>query len=222
MLPEVTIAGRINAAHVEVQAHAKGMLLAAKEAGELLIKAKERIPHGGFKAWVEGNTRVPYRTARRYMQVAKTVAGDHFDADATIDSVLDTHATRRNSKPTPAFTQEDAEYALKIHARAERGQDHERDVASSKLEKLAKDHGMSAEELVSKARALIPHNDLSPEEAAFRAREQKREQELNALRAEMVRRNELHLHLLEKLKDRTKEEIIKLLADAYAQLNKTI
>lgn len=106
--------------------HAKGMLLEAKYAGDRLLEAKASCKHGEFKAWVQENTRVLYRTARRYMQVSKVVVDDQFDPDATIDSVLDTNAARQD-KPkasTPTFTEADAEYAQKLHAMATRGEEN--------------------------------------------------------------------------------------------------
>lgn len=92
-----TLPEAINAAHVAVRGAGKTMLLEAKKAGDLLLQAKEQCAHGEFKTWIEKNCAFPYRTAARYMQLAKSVASDTFDLDATIDSILDTHAHRRNA-----------------------------------------------------------------------------------------------------------------------------
>lgn len=160
-LPLYGLAREINRAHQEVQLHGKGMLLEAKAAGNALLKAKEEVPHGQFRQWIEANTNVPYRTARRYMQAAKMVVNDHFDPDATIDSILDTNAGRRKAKEAaktklPAFDKDDAEHARKLHAMATRGTEHEAAVASTKLENFAQQFGMTAGEVMAKAEEVSP------------------------------------------------------------------
>lgn len=100
------------------------MLLAAKAAGEALIEAKKQMPHGQFKQWVESNTSVSYATAAEYMRVARIAAEKNLDLqtfDAGIRAFLDTHRERTNKTAPatnlPTFTEDDAEYALKIAAR---------------------------------------------------------------------------------------------------------
>jgi hypothetical protein len=43
----------------------------AIRAGELLIEAKAQVPHGGWLSWLEANTSVSDRHARRFMQLAR-------------------------------------------------------------------------------------------------------------------------------------------------------
>jgi hypothetical protein len=100
--------------------------LEAKVAGELLLKAKEEVPHGAFKEWVEANCGFSYSQAKRYMAVAKKLVDKPFDLVGSIEAFL---GYEKPAKPTPkhntpTFTSDDAatllrsyEYALKIHAR---------------------------------------------------------------------------------------------------------
>lgn len=100
------------------------------------------------------------RVARR----SENVRADIFEG--SINAFLDAHATKRAPSATPAppsFTKDEAEYVLKINARAERGVDGERDVAARKLEKIAAEHGMpDAAALVEKARAMVPDASATP------------------------------------------------------------
>ncbi|MQX38577.1 hypothetical protein GHC57_18880 [Roseospira navarrensis] len=92
----------------------------------------------------------------RLLNLAKLAEAKKVDLhlfDGGVRAFLDAHAERRQTKPTPAqsFTQADAEYAQKLHAMAERGTEHEAEVAKGKLEGFAKGFGMSADEVVGKA-----------------------------------------------------------------------
>ncbi|MBY6265108.1 DUF3102 domain-containing protein [Azospirillum sp. 412522] len=226
MLPTVVtdlprLARRIDECHFQVQYHAKGMLLEAKQAGEYLLEAKKLCPHGTFKDWVSANCRCSYRTAAKYMQVARKCA-DHgtFDADAGVDAFLEAHAKPRPEEPTQAapapassFTREDAEYALKIHARVERGQDGERDVAATKLAKVAEGFGMDPEALVAKAQELCPGAGFTDSER----RAQEAEAQLEALKAEVARRRAVVAEVAAKFKDASKEELITMIGDWKAR-----
>lgn len=166
-----TLASEINDAHRQVKFHAKGMLLEAKRAGEALLQAKKAVPRGGFDAWVKENTSLSRTQAYRYIQVASRLAGETIDPDATIDSVLDTHASRKVQPKAdrPAFTATDAEYAQKLKAMADRGgTDNEREVAERKLKAFAEGFGMTAEEVVERAEKLNPEPEpLSPMDEAI-------------------------------------------------------
>ena len=39
--------------------------------GELLIEAKRQVKHGEWRPWIEANCKVPARTARHYMALAR-------------------------------------------------------------------------------------------------------------------------------------------------------
>lgn len=67
-----TLAKQIDAAHVEVGAALLTSVQRAAEVGHLLAQAKEQVPFGQWEAWVASNTAVSPRTARGYMQVARS------------------------------------------------------------------------------------------------------------------------------------------------------
>ena len=103
----------------------------AKWAGDALNRAKEEgkrageIPHGQFRAWVETNTGVSYRTGAKYMQVAKVAAksADLGISAGGVDALLDAPADQKVEADaradTPAFDTTDAEHVLTILALAE-------------------------------------------------------------------------------------------------------
>lgn len=126
------------------------MLLEAKRAGEALIEAKKQCRHGEFQKWVSENTRLSQRTANDYMRVA--IMAFHKVADLRyfeggIQAFLAECRERVRGKPepaAPAFTQADAEYALKLKALADRGgTEAEGAVASKKLDSFAQGFGLT-------------------------------------------------------------------------------
>lgn len=173
------------------------MLLEARRAGDALLTAKSLVRHGEFKVWVEANCRCSYRQARKYMTVAKVASRGHFDARLGIDAFLEAHAQpREQPRPEPSsalalFTHEDAEYALKLAAMAERGgTENEREVAQRKLEGFALGFGMTADEAVSRARVCLPDRDITDKERSVRESAEalrRTREELATLRAEMER-----------------------------------
>jgi hypothetical protein len=64
-------APKIIEAHAAVQGNAKTMMEFAILAGELLTKAKKKVPHGQWAAWVEKNCKFSARTASDYMRMAE-------------------------------------------------------------------------------------------------------------------------------------------------------
>jgi hypothetical protein len=65
------LAGRINAEHHQVEQALRAGLQHAKNAGDLLIEAKEQCRHGEWLPWLKANVHFSTRTAQAYMQVAK-------------------------------------------------------------------------------------------------------------------------------------------------------
>jgi hypothetical protein len=65
------LAERINAEHDQAGAALKAGLLHARSAGDLLLQAKEQLPHGQWLPWLEANVRFSDRTAQAYMRVAR-------------------------------------------------------------------------------------------------------------------------------------------------------
>ena len=66
------LAADIRAEHVAIETHAGHMATKAVAAGRMLIEAKAAIPHGQWTAWLQTETGLGGRTARRYMQIAQS------------------------------------------------------------------------------------------------------------------------------------------------------
>jgi hypothetical protein len=91
-----------------------------------VLGVKRQVKHGEFKAWVAANCRCSYKTASEYMRVARhSECLDLQTFDGGIRAFLDAHATPRKPQPAntkpEAMAREDAEYLLKLHAMATRG-----------------------------------------------------------------------------------------------------
>ena len=68
------LAARIRIEHRAASDKLSEALAHAMAAGDLLIEAKTQIPHGGWLPWLEANVEISDRTARLYMQTAKSWA----------------------------------------------------------------------------------------------------------------------------------------------------
>ena len=64
------LAEKVNREHRQAQRAAGQAVKHAVEAGELLLKAKEAVGHGGFTKWIEENFEGTQRHATRYMRLA--------------------------------------------------------------------------------------------------------------------------------------------------------
>ena len=67
----IDIAARIRIEHQAVAASLKRSIEHAIAAGELLLEAKDQIPHGQWLPWLEQRCGVTPRAAQMYMRVAK-------------------------------------------------------------------------------------------------------------------------------------------------------
>ena len=65
------LAIRINAEHDQMAKAVKRGLSHAIAAGELLIEAKKKVPHGQWLSWLKENCTVPERTASHHMRLAR-------------------------------------------------------------------------------------------------------------------------------------------------------
>src|SRR6266498_1251367 len=81
------LAARINAAHESVAGALKSGIEHAIVAGEALIEAKAKVPHGEWLAWLKANCTVSERSAQAYMRVARGIGGleDHAKAQRVAD-----------------------------------------------------------------------------------------------------------------------------------------
>jgi hypothetical protein len=67
---DISLAGAINAEHAACMTAAGAALDHAIRCGELLIEAKESLPHGSWQSWLEEHFDSSARTARAYMRIA--------------------------------------------------------------------------------------------------------------------------------------------------------
>jgi hypothetical protein len=65
------LAERINAEHQQAEVVLRRGLEHAKNAGELLLQAKEHCGHGQWLPWLKENVHFSVRTAQAYMRIAK-------------------------------------------------------------------------------------------------------------------------------------------------------
>jgi hypothetical protein len=108
------LAARINAEHHQAETALRAGLQHAKNAGELLIKAKEQCRHGEWLPWLRANVEFSERTAQAYMRVAKRweelEAKAQALADLTFEDGLKLLAAAVEEKagvPSPAPTVEE-------------------------------------------------------------------------------------------------------------------
>ena len=70
----VDLAARIKTEHTAVSSALKERLRHAIAAGELLLEAKDQVPHGQWLPWLQEHCSIFERTAQLYMRVAKNRA----------------------------------------------------------------------------------------------------------------------------------------------------
>jgi hypothetical protein len=66
------LAADIQAAHRDIKASAEQMAERAIAAGNMLIEAKAALPHGKWQEWLSDQVGMSDRSARRYMQLARS------------------------------------------------------------------------------------------------------------------------------------------------------
>lgn len=89
--PLAVLAAEINQEHAAATAAAVSAIEHARNCGELLIKAKAEIGHGGFQLWLKSNCRVKERQARNYMLLARnweTISKSAPGAEMTVKGAL--------------------------------------------------------------------------------------------------------------------------------------
>jgi hypothetical protein len=67
------LAARIRAEHEATSAALKSGVRHAMAAGDLLLEARQQVPHGQWLAWIKENCELSERTAQLYIRLAKTV-----------------------------------------------------------------------------------------------------------------------------------------------------
>lgn len=105
----------------------------------------------------------------------------------------------------PTFNSDDAAYALKLAAVAERGgSETEREVAKEKLEAFAGTFGMTAEEAVGAGEEMQP-KELSPFDV------------MDVLEASMARRAQIAAEVRERFKEASRDDLLAFIADMKAR-----
>jgi Protein of unknown function (DUF3102) len=82
------LAGEINAEHGLVETYKHNTIEHAIRCGELLREMKRRVGHGNWLAWVQEHFQASERTARNYMEIAKSAAVADLNEDTTMRSAL--------------------------------------------------------------------------------------------------------------------------------------
>jgi Protein of unknown function (DUF3102) len=72
----------------------KSSVTHAMDVGDLLIEAKRRVEHGNFEAWLSTHCQLSFRTARRYMAMAKDRKKIEAKLTSKSDSLADLSAQR--------------------------------------------------------------------------------------------------------------------------------
>jgi transcriptional regulator with XRE-family HTH domain len=70
-VPLAALAQQVRAEHRAAARGGAEELAHARRAGDLLLRAKEQVPHGGWLSWLRDRGRVNQRTAHAYMRVAQ-------------------------------------------------------------------------------------------------------------------------------------------------------
>lgn len=219
-----TLSDEINHAHQSVTHHARSMLLDAKRAGEALRAAKKMVKHGEFKAWVERYCQCSYPTARRYMQVAKMITHEHFDPSQSVRAFLEAHAERKVEAPEAVqavFDKAGADYAMKLHRMTESPNVHEAANASSKLERLAKDFGMTATEAVHRAMVMLPDDGKSADQIETEAKLKVAETRLAEVEAKVQYLMRRKAELAQEFSRHTREELVEMLISMKLQMEQS-
>jgi hypothetical protein len=108
------LAREINTEHGQVERHKHSTIRHAIRCGELLLEMKQRVGHGNWLAWVDEHFQASERTARNYMEIAKSAAVADLDEDTTMRSALRALTSRSQSR-APKLESQDAQTS-RIHA----------------------------------------------------------------------------------------------------------
>lgn len=88
----------INAEHGQVETYKHNTIQHAIRCGDLLLEMKQRVGHGNWLAWVQEHFEASERTARNYMEIAKSAAVADLRDDTTMRSALRALASRSQPK----------------------------------------------------------------------------------------------------------------------------
>ena len=103
----------INAEHGHVETYKRNTIQHAIRCGELLLEMKQRVGHGNWLAWVREHFDASERTARNYMEIAKSAAVADLHDDTTMRSAL--RALASPSQPKEPKREQRSETAANGH-----------------------------------------------------------------------------------------------------------
>ncbi|MFI5003829.1 MAG: DUF3102 domain-containing protein [Solirubrobacterales bacterium] len=126
------LAREINTEHGHVEAHKRTTIQHAIRCGELLLEMKQRVGHGNWLAWVEAHFEASERTARNYMEIAKSAAVADLGDDTTMRSALRALASPSQAKKAPRLEPND-EQAHKMLATASTPTEDDERIADAKV-----------------------------------------------------------------------------------------
>jgi hypothetical protein len=101
------LAREINTEHGHVETYKRNTIKHAIRCGELLLEMKQRVGHGNWLAWVEEHFEASERTARNYMEIAKSAAVADLSDDTTMRSALRALAARSESSKVSKLEPQD-------------------------------------------------------------------------------------------------------------------
>jgi hypothetical protein len=103
------LAREINAEHGQVETYKHNTIQHAIRCGELLLEMKQRVGHGNWLTWVQEHFEASERTARNYMEIAKSAAVADLQDDTTMRSALRALASPSQSRKAPKLERADAQ-----------------------------------------------------------------------------------------------------------------
>jgi hypothetical protein len=109
------LAREINAEHGHVERYKRNTIKHAIRCGELLLEMKQRVGHGNWLTWVEEHFEASERTARNYMEIAKSAAAADLSEETTMRSALRALASRsESSSKAPPLEPKEANAGLAL------------------------------------------------------------------------------------------------------------
>lgn len=108
------LACEINTEHGHVETHKRSAIKHAIRCGELLLEMKQRVGHGNWLAWVEENFEASERTARNYMEIAKSATVADLSDATTMRSALRALASRSEASKATKLERKEAHANLAL------------------------------------------------------------------------------------------------------------
>jgi hypothetical protein len=108
------LACEINTEHGHVETHKRSAIKHAIRCGELLLEMKQRVGHGNWLAWVDEHFEASERTARNYMEIAKSAAVADLSDATTMRSALRALASKSEPSRAPKLEPEETHTSLAL------------------------------------------------------------------------------------------------------------